>query len=229
MKSFIIHLSKIDESLRTATELKKQLHSFDIDSELFEGTYGNEVGEIFKKENRKCHPWTFKGPQKLLSEQSKAELEVPGVMGCFYSHFRLWKKCIELAEPIMIFEDDAVIYRGYIPVEWKDVLILVFGNATKSAKYYHYLTDSSGKACAEKYTRSSMPGTPGYAIKPHAAKKLVDMYEKTFLPSDNAINKSVVEIEVHSYAMGKALLGVDGKKSLVRRKDNFWSEFDKCQ
>jgi hypothetical protein len=30
----------------------------------------------------------------------------PGVLGCFYSHYRLWQKCIDLNEPIFIFEDD---------------------------------------------------------------------------------------------------------------------------
>jgi glycosyl transferase family 25 len=32
-----------------------------------------------------------------------------GEVGCFISHYILWKKCIELDEPIIIFEDDGVI------------------------------------------------------------------------------------------------------------------------
>ena len=31
-----------------------------------------------------------------------------GEVGCFLSHWRLWEKCIELNEPILILEDDAV-------------------------------------------------------------------------------------------------------------------------
>lgn len=70
-----------------------------------------------------------------------------------------------------------------------------------------------------------MPGTPGYAIKPAAAKKLVDMYKNTWLPSDNAINLYVVMIQVHNHIMGRALVRDDGKKSLVRGKGNFWGNF----
>ena len=32
-----------------------------------------------------------------------------GEVGCFLSHYLLWKKCIDLNEPILILEDDAII------------------------------------------------------------------------------------------------------------------------
>jgi GR25 family glycosyltransferase involved in LPS biosynthesis len=67
-----------------------------------------------------------------------------------------------------------------------------------------------------------MPGTPGYLITPSGAKKLLDCYKNTFLPSDNAINKSVVNIQVHSYLIGEANLE---KKSLTKAS-NFWRSFN---
>jgi GR25 family glycosyltransferase involved in LPS biosynthesis len=67
-----------------------------------------------------------------------------------------------------------------------------------------------------------MPGCCGYAIKPHAAKILIETYSNTFLPADNAINKYHVEIEIHNYIMGMALIKKDGKKSLTRT--NFWNK-----
>jgi glycosyl transferase family 25 len=152
-------------------------------------------------------------------------MQNPGEMGCFDSHYRLWEKCVELNEPIMIFEDDVKFTRAYIPVEFDEVLITVFGNPTKSAKYYHYLTEPTGQAEAKGYWQASMPGTPGYAIKPLAAKKLVDMYRNTYLPSDNAMMAGIVKIQVHSHVMGRALVSEDGKKSLVRGKNNFWDTY----
>jgi GR25 family glycosyltransferase involved in LPS biosynthesis len=227
MKSFIIHLSKIESSLKTAISVKDQLNKFEMEAELFEGSYGNEVKELFKSQNRVCHPWTFKGPNRLLGDDEKNSLSAPGVMGCFYSHYRLWKKCVELNESIMIFEDDVTFSRPFIPVEWDEVLILVFGSVGKSARYYEYLTNPSGEPKAMDYFQASMPGTPGYAIKPEGAKKLVNMYKNTFLPSDNAINTHVIKIQIHNYIMGRALLSSDGKKSLVRHKNNFWENFKK--
>ena len=67
-----------------------------------------------------------------------------------------------------------------------------------------------------------MPGTPGYLITPQGAKKLLDCYENTFLPSDNAINTSVVNIQIHSYLIGEANLE---KKSLTKAS-NFWGSFN---
>jgi GR25 family glycosyltransferase involved in LPS biosynthesis len=61
-----------------------------------------------------------------------------------------------------------------------------------------------------------MPGCCGYAIKPHAAEKLVETYSKTFLPADNAINSTVVKMQIHSHVMGIAV--VEGKKSLTSAK-----------
>jgi GR25 family glycosyltransferase involved in LPS biosynthesis len=228
MKAFIIHLSKIPASLNTAVTVKESLDKFGIENELFEGSYGNEVKKIFEETGRKCHPHSFKGPMFLYSEDEKQSLSTPGVMGCFFSHFRLWEKCVELNEPIMIFEDDVLFTRTFYPVEFDDVLITVFGNRNKSAKYYHYLTDPNGDPRAEKYWQASMPGTPGYAIKPHAAKKLVDYYNNhnTFLPSDNAMMTMLIKIQVHSHVIGRAMDPGDGKKSLVRGKKDFWGNFN---
>jgi glycosyl transferase family 25 len=140
----------------------------------------------------------------------------PGVRGCFYSHYRLWKKCVELNEPITIWEDDIVLSRSYHPIDWDDVLVLALGHQQKSPRYMHLLNDPTGNPRPEIYKQSSMPGCCGYAIKPHAAKKLLDIYDKTFLPADNAINVHHLKIEIHSHVMGIALVKKDGKKSLTR-------------
>lgn len=224
MKSFIIHLSKIESSLKSALKLKSQLESFNMPVELFEGSYGNVIKEEYEKIGRKCHDWGFKGPSALYSEEAKKELSSPGIIGCFDSHYRLWQKCVELAEPILIFEDDASIIRGFIPVEWDEVLSVASSHTKKMGKYIHYLESPSGVPEAANYGQSSMPGNAGYAIKPEAAKKLVNIYSNSFLPADNAINQHIVKIQIHNYMMGKAEPRdtTDGKSSLIRTR--FWDK-----
>ena len=219
MKTFIIHLSKIENSLNSALNLQTDLKKYNIDAELFEGTYGSDAENIFKEENRLVHGTSFKGVD--IDERSVAKAMRPGVMGCFYSHYRLWKKCVELNETICIFEDDVNIIRPLTPVNFDDVLVIVLG-ARKNRKYIHYLESPVGDPAAMDYFNSSMPGTPGYLITPSGAKKLLDCYKHTFLPSDNAINKSVVNIQVHSYLIGEANLE---KKSLTKAS-NFWRSFN---
>lgn len=221
MRAFIISLSKIKSSYETALKVKEQLDKFQVNAELFEGSYGDETKKLFDSQGRKCYPWGVKGPNRLYSEEEKSNIaNSPGVLGCFYSHYRLWEKCVELNEPIMIFEDDVVFTRTYHPVNFQDVLILVLGNPQKSDKYMPLLTAPQGEPTALDYYQASLPGTPGYAIQPHAAKKLVTEYKNFFLKSDNAINKHFLKLQIHSHIMGRALVKEDGKKSLVRT--SYW-------
>jgi GR25 family glycosyltransferase involved in LPS biosynthesis len=220
MKNFIICLSKIPASLETATNLKNQLENYGADVELFEGTYGNDAVTIIKNEDRRLHPWGIKGPPAdgVIVPKDSTDHLTPGEQGCFYSHYRLWQKCVELNEPIIIWEDDIVLTRPYIPIDWDDVLVIALGHPGKTEKYRHYLDTPNGVPLAAEYHQSSMPGCCGYAIKPHAAKKLLKTYSKTYLPADNAINQYHVKIQIHSYTMGIALTKKDGKVSLTGRK-----------
>jgi GR25 family glycosyltransferase involved in LPS biosynthesis len=219
MKSFIIHLSKINSSLTSALAVKSALDKFNMDAELFEGSYGSEIKEIYTKNNRRWHPWGFKGPNKPFTEEYRDEVgRISGEMGCFDSHYRLWEKCIELDEPILIFEDDVELVRPYLPVEWEDVLSVAFSHTKKMPKYQHYLDTPEGEPYAAPYRQASMPGNGGYAIKPHAAKILVNEYKNTYLPADNAINQHLVKIQIHSYMMGRARSKHEGNISLIRTK-----------
>jgi glycosyl transferase family 25 len=217
-KTFIIHLSQIESSLESALKLQEDLKSINIEAELFEGTYGNEAEKIFSDENRTVHPISFKGFE--IDERYENKAKRPGVMGCFYSHYRLWEKCVELNETICVFEDDVEIHRELIPVEFEDVLVITLG-ARKSEKYKQYLYNPTGAPTAEYYHNSSMPGTTGYLITPQGANKLLDAYKHTFLASDNAMNTMVVDIKIHNYLVGIA--NVD-KKSLTKAS-KFWKEY----
>lgn len=217
MKSFIIYLPKFESSTKTALALKLQLEDFNMPVELFEGTYGNDAVKQMDQESRIVHPWGIKGPDVPIDESHPSFKKVikPGVKGCFYSHYRLWKKCVELNESIIIWEDDIVLTRPYIPVEWSDVLILALGHQTKSERYMNLLTSPTGEPASVEYAQSSMPGCCGYAIKPQAAQKLLDTFSNTYLPADNAINQHILKIEIHNHVMGIALVKKDGKKSLT--------------
>lgn len=221
MKSFIIHLSKINDSLRTAMNLKNQLDNYGMPAELFEGTYGNDAEKLFKKQNRVFDKEGF--PSLEEAEKYEHKSSYSGVKGCFYSHYRLWQKCIELNESIIIWEDDVVLKRPFIPVEWGDVLVLALGFKGMSDPYFHLLeVDEEPKAL--DYNEYHVPGTPGYAITVAGAKKLVKRYKNSYLPSDVAMNKKVIDIKIHSRIMGEAI--IDGKISLVRNL-KFWSKFRK--
>jgi GR25 family glycosyltransferase involved in LPS biosynthesis len=244
MKTFIITLSKIPASLKTATAMIAPLTSFGLDVTLFEGSYGDETKTLFEKEGRVIHPFSHTTEQidqelldkvaailpmpehqrykisitrrAKLSEQDILAISRPGVIGCFWSHYRLWQKCVELDEPIFIFEDDVVFKREYIPVEFKDVLVVATGKKLYRTALQEMFENPQGEVEAKSWWRIPMPGAVGYAIKPHAAKKLLETYKTTYLPADNAINSFEVNIEIHSHLMGRAAEEEDGKRSLTK-------------
>ena len=202
MKAFVIGLSFKEKSYASAMQVVEQLAGYGHDVEFFDGVPGDQAVERAAKEGRQPYPYSIKStmlaPEELRNwikpelydqfleqhfwkvaqrhvavESRLGKVSLPGVIGCFYSHLALWTKCVDLNEPIMIFEDDIVLYRNYEPVPWKDVLILGLGKTTYLNKpYKQYIEDPTGTPRAVEYGNSSMPGTCGYAITPAAAKKL---------------------------------------------------------
>jgi GR25 family glycosyltransferase involved in LPS biosynthesis len=214
VKAFVISLSKIESSFTTAQAMVEPLTSFGFDVELFEGTYGNDAVNLVRDETRTLHPTNQNG--EFNSPNFK--VSGPGVIGCFYSHYNLWKKCVELNETIFIFEDDVTFVRPYIPVEFNEILIVAMGSWTSVFSIDIY-QEPDCKPCAKYYPGRCLPGAVGYGITPTAAKKLITEFSRTYTSADSAIRSSVVDIKIHSHLIGRALIAEDGKVSLTRSKN----------
>lgn len=248
MKAFIIFLPSKEHSVNHALTMAETLRNYNIDAQLFEGTPGNKAVELAEKEQRTLYPYSIKsseltdeeiqnvfGDEVLEKLQSKYfykiiekhligadadKLSMPGVIGCFYSHYKLWKKCVELNEPIMIFEDDVKFFREWRPIEWDDILVLSLGkNSFYDEPWKTYLESPTGSPQPITWRGFSMPGNSGYAIKPRAAKRLIKFYKNYFYPADNAINQHICSIQVHSYLMGRNTLPEEGNISMTRSKE----------
>jgi glycosyl transferase family 25 len=217
MKTFLIHLSKIQSSVDSALKTKKELNKIGIYPTMFEGTYGNDAEIEFQKTNRLLRTERI----SKINFKSK-KIWGPGAKGVFHSHYRLWKKCIELNEPIMIFEDDVKIYRSLRPIEFNEVLILSINYEWKMAlAWKHFLEETNKLTEAQEYTSPYMPGSSGYIIKPLAAKKLVEYYDSTntFIVSDVAMSKNLINMQIHPQLIGRSKTAEE-KQSLVAT--NFW-------
>jgi GR25 family glycosyltransferase involved in LPS biosynthesis len=216
MKAYVIGLSRIPSSNSSAQRVVNDLKKFGLDAEFFEGTYGDNVTDVFTKENRVLYHTSFKG--NPVDDEYRAACMRPGVMGCFHSHYRLWQQCVKQNQPILIFEDDVIFERGFIPVEWHDVLLLATGKEVYTHEFYaSKLYTPTGDPRAGKFKGKVMPGAVGYGLTPGGANKLVSFYKNTFLPADNAMNIRVVNLQCHTYLMGRA---DTNKKSLT--KTNHW-------
>jgi hypothetical protein len=219
LKAFVIHLVDSPKSVIDSQEIVDQLTSQGIDAQKFPGVAGNHAVTRAKQENRSLYQISIKGNLINENDRDYKKLIRPGVVGCFYSHYLLWKLCREINESIMIFEDDVKFYREWIPVEWEDVLILSLG---KKSMYHEpwrtYLENPVGDPRSNHWPNHSMPGTSGYALHPHAADKLVRFYQKWWTASDNAINKNVCRIQIHNYLMGRHYFSKEGNVSFTKYK-----------
>lgn len=221
MKAYVIGLTQIPSSFDSAIQVYTKLKEYGLDAHFHEGTYGNQVEEIFAQEGRVLYHTSFKG--NPVDDEYRQSCMRLGVMACFHSHYRLWQKCVELDEPILIFEDDVIFERGWEPIEWQDVLLVATGKSVyKDDWYAEKIYNPAEEPKAVPLNRKVMPGAVGYGVTPPGARKLTEFYTNCFLPADNAMNVTVVQLECHTHLMGRAALDVDGKKSLT--KSSMWSK-----
>lgn len=102
----------------------------------------------------------------LFPRLDKPSMDRPGVQGCFLSHWNLWKKCLELNEPIIILEHDALILKEWSPIEITDSIIKlhrIYSNKKEKIDIDTGQWNKSGHA---------------YCITPNHASKLINFSKK---------------------------------------------------
>jgi GR25 family glycosyltransferase involved in LPS biosynthesis len=227
----------------------RTLKSYGLDAYLHEGVPGDVAVKLAAKAQKTLYPYSIKNrtiddadlkrlirpklyeefkqryhytivERQLIGENHIGKLSRPGVVGCFYSHYSLWEKCVQLGEPIMIFEDDVKFYRGWNPVAFDGVLILSLGKSSfLSEPHKTYLEKPTGVPRAVPWKNFSMPGASGYALTPDAALGLIKFYRPYWYPADNAINQYITPMYIHNYIMGRNTLPEEGNVSMTKSKD----------
>lgn len=106
-----------------------------------------------------------------------------GEIGCILSHIGVWKKCIELDEPILVFEDDIEFSPNLDLNQIIDIL---------KREEFVYLSRKENGKFKKIDNILAIPSysywTCAYAIAPSAAKKLYDSFLfKNLLPADEYV------------------------------------------
>ena len=181
-----------------AQECIESAKKFGIQAKIFPATWGKDIDKHFVEQDLKIYK---KG-------QKKKDIN-PGLKGCLLSHYRLWKKCIESQEPMMIFEHDNIVLRD-IPQKllntFEDVLHLDF--ASRQVTDYEDFTetyngDDVKQWCPqiprlsghELYNKTHIKGYHAYIIKPLGAIKMVDwVWNVGALSPDLAMNSTAIDL-----------------------------------
>jgi glycosyl transferase family 25 len=110
-KTFVIAVKGHPVSENQLQDCLSTAEEFNWDINIFWGVDGRTITK---------DTWITEG---ITPRLDKPTMGRPGVQGCFLSHWALWKKCVELNEPIIILEHDAIIQGPWQPLELTDSII----------------------------------------------------------------------------------------------------------
>jgi len=153
-KTFVIAIKGHPVSESQLQDCLASAEKFNWDVETFWGVNGNTLTE---------DSWKRIEVKPLLN---KPTMNRKGTWGCFFSHWLLWNRCVELNEPIIVLEHDAVIQESWRPIEINNSMI-------KLHRYY--------KQKNIKYDDDSgiwSPSTHAYCILPESAIRLINFAKK---------------------------------------------------
>lgn len=199
IKSFIIRLEENEHSCQMAKECKIQAVKHNLQPKYFKAIHGNNAEWHYNKTG--------------ITRQGKFKKNRPGVVGCFFSHYYLWKTCIELNEPIVILEHDGYLIR---PID--DNILTNFDDVLKLDRLDPYSRSYEKDIEAEQHLETTVKlyrntkesvakvvkhglghyfkGAYSYIIKPSGAKKLIKFIDiNGHRPADQQINSRIVNLK----------------------------------
>ena len=173
--------------------LKEELRHFYINTDIdLKWTYPlNDESGIDEETGMSLKPYRTNSIDKIFS--------------CTVSHAKLWLKCVQLEEEIMILEHDAIFTRKFKRFEWEGGVLGLNDprRATHSSLIYHNLASLREGVHSAPWVSSytAMPqglaGNSAYIIKPKFADMLLmKLKEKGGWPNDAIMCKQFFPMQL---------------------------------
>ncbi|WP_299017011.1 glycosyltransferase family 25 protein [uncultured Photobacterium sp.] len=224
---FVINL---ESSTERREHISNQMNALGVNYHFFSAVDGR----------KKPHP-LFEMYNDKLSQLYRGKSLSRGQLGCYASHYLLWQKCVEAGKPIIVIEDDALIYPEAFMEFIKHAPILdarfecirLFDNKRKSFNYTP--VKELDKVAISKFSKGHM-STTGYFITPTAAEKLLKHSSTWYMAVDIYMDRFWVN-EVECYGTSPACLTNDpifdseigyspkAKRSFLTRCKREWFNF----
>ena len=182
MRTFIITLIHNPDSVRSTNQAIQSAKDVGYDEpiEIFEAVTPDKWRDILPVENINF---------TLMDPKTGAQFGRPENLGaCFASHYLLWKKCVELNEPILILEHDAIFVDNLPDIDFD--MCVNFGRPSHLRPFEMVYEDL--KDGLNKITQLNFFGHHAYALKPEAAKRFIeDVKTRELLANDIWVNRDV--------------------------------------
>jgi GR25 family glycosyltransferase involved in LPS biosynthesis len=197
MKAFIITLP--DPVSKKAAQVCQESANFEI--ETFDATTPTTLVDL-------PGSWTYpthKDQERWIGDMYITAYNTKVLekrIACFMSHYRLWKKCFELDETIMILEHDAVFVRKFDYSTIRDKFtgsILGINDPTKATRKYKVFDNNikkqyNGKEIVvetpwvdDQQVPQGLAGNSAYIVKPKGAQALLELVKEYGMWPNDAI------------------------------------------
>ena len=209
MKAFVITLWNNEYSQQKADECLTSAAKVGLEVLKWHGVNKDKANEIMDKEGLE---WTWAHnntknmicPKTGLQQFPYTAKDIRTKIGCSLSHYMLWKECVELDEPILILEHDAVFLRP-LPEDIKFNGICQINDpegATRKGHWWSQYMIRCGRAGAHEKTwvtteserkiPDGLAGNSAYMIKPWAAQELINKFHELGVwPNDATMCKQL--------------------------------------
>lgn len=195
MKAYIVRLEENKHSCKMAKDCFEQAVKHKLSPQYFKAINGKDWGKHF----------TATG----LTPFRKFKKGRLGVLGCFFSHYYIWREILSSKEPAVVLEHD-----GYVIRDIDDSILDTFIHILKLDRLDPYKKNYNTLIEKEKYldirvekyvnlspknpeklkTGNYFKGAYSYILKPEGAELLINwVHEKGFLPADQQIGDWVLD------------------------------------
>ena len=196
MRAYIISIPGHEDSQKHADKcIQSIIDTYsEIDVEKFDAIVPENMWEVnWKWPYRK----KIKCPTTGMTLKAYKTYDMTKRIAAAGSHFKLWQKCVEENNPIMILEHDAIFTRQFIPFEFDGLAISINDpdHATFNSKLYDKLHNNGVQEVpwvTDESIPQGLPGHSAYIIKPEGAKKIIELQESIgWWPNDAIMCKQL--------------------------------------
>lgn len=193
MKSYVITLQNHDYSQQKADRCIESAQTVGkIATEKFYGVDKAISRSIMKGFDLE---WTWANNNKKpatcpitgLKQRPYYGANLDAKIGCSMSHYLLWRRCVNLDEPILILEHDAVFIREFPEFDFKGICQI--NNPKGGGKNGKVLSETMIKRningvqpktpnTNDMKIPDGLAGNSAYVIKPFAAQELINKYHE---------------------------------------------------
>lgn len=205
MKTYVI-------SMPHSKERREYINSIleDIEFDFFDGiSPSDKEFEVIKK---------LYSPEN--TKKYKGYYLTDGELGCFASHYFLWKKCVELDEPILILEDNIEVNDNFLvginlsPKLIEKYKIIKIANSFKQK--YIFIERINDILSIISFRRVGA-GTQGYYISPEIANVYLSNMKDFYEPVDNYMEKEWFH-KVIVYSLWPNIVNRKNTKSVIGQR-----------